>query len=69
MQRFGNPYALVAVDQSGSIGIDYGVYGVPETFIVDRQGVIRYKHIGPIDAQVLDDILLPKIRELLEANA
>ncbi len=69
LQRFGNPYALVAVDQSGSIGIDYGVYGVPETFIVDRQGVIRYKHIGPIDAQVLDDILLPKIRELLEANA
>ena len=59
----------MAVDQSGSIGIDYGVYGVPETFIVDRQGVIRYKHIGPIDAQVLDDILLPKIRELLEANA
>ena len=69
LQRFGNPYALVAVDQSGSIGIDYGVYGVPETFIVDRQGVIRYKHIGPIDAQALDDILLPKIRELLATNA
>ena len=46
LTRFGNPYVLSAYDLDGRVGIDYGVYGVPETFVIDKQGVVRYKHIG-----------------------
>lgn len=60
----GNPYAMNVVDADGRIGIEYGVYGTPETFLIDKQGVIRYKHIGPLHAGVLRDVLLPKIAEL-----
>ena len=45
----GNPYGRIAVDREGLVGIDYGVYGVPETFVIDGEGVIRYKHVGPVD--------------------
>ena len=51
--QFGNPYALSAFDVEGRVGIDYGVYGVPETFVIDKQGVIRYKQIGPITPEAL----------------
>lgn len=64
LARFGNPYTLSAFDPEGKVGIDYGVYGVPETYLIDRDGVIRYKHIGPVTPQVLNDKLLPKIKEL-----
>lgn len=60
----GNPYAMNVVDADGRIGIEYGVYGTPETFLIDKQGIIRYKHIGPMHAGVLRDVLLPKIAEL-----
>jgi cytochrome c biogenesis protein CcmG/thiol:disulfide interchange protein DsbE len=64
LQRFGNPYALSAFDVEGKVGIDYGVYGVPETFVIDKKGVIRYKQIGPITPEALEKTLLPLIREL-----
>jgi cytochrome c biogenesis protein CcmG/thiol:disulfide interchange protein DsbE len=48
LARFGDPYDLSVTDQDGRIGINFGVYGVPETFLIDKQGVIRYKHIGPV---------------------
>ncbi|WP_273430046.1 DsbE family thiol:disulfide interchange protein [Chitinibacter tainanensis] len=63
-QQGGNPYAIIAADQDGRVGIDYGVYGVPETFVIDRAGLIRYKHIGPLNAQVLADKIEPLLREL-----
>mgnify|MGYP000288825244 CR=1 FL=1 len=64
LRRDGNPYGMVLVDASGRTGIDWGVYGVPETFVVDRDGVIRYKHIGPITPDTLKEVILPKLREL-----
>ena len=64
LQRFGNPYSLSAFDADGKVGIDYGVYGVPETFVIDKTGVIRYKQIGPITPEALEKTLLPLIREL-----
>lgn len=62
--RWGNPYLASAVDSDGRIGIDYGVYGVPETFVIDRAGRIRYKHPGPITAEIWRDRLLPVVRSL-----
>jgi cytochrome c biogenesis protein CcmG/thiol:disulfide interchange protein DsbE len=64
LKRNGDPYQLIAFDGSGRIGIDYGVYGVPETYIIDRQGVIRYKHIGPITADVVKNDMEPLVRKL-----
>lgn len=60
----GNPYDVSIVDADGRVGIDWGVYGVPETFVVDKQGVIRYKQIGPITMEVWEQTLLPIIRKL-----
>ena len=60
----GDPYTLSIVDADGKVGIDYGVYGVPETYVIDKQGVIRYKHIGPLTPQVLQDRILPLVRKL-----
>ena len=64
LARHGNPYQLSAVDADGRVGIDYGVYGVPETYLIDRAGVIRYKQIGPISEELLQAKLLPLIQEL-----
>ena len=64
LQRQGDPYVLSAFDANGRVGIDYGVYGVPETYIIDQAGVIRFKHIGPITMQVLNEKMYPLIREL-----
>jgi len=64
LASFGNPYDMIAVDYKGSIGIDWGVYGVPETFIIDKKGVIRHKQIGPVTAQALNDIFFPLIEKL-----
>ncbi len=61
---YGNPYQVSLMDTSGRVGIELGVYGVPETFVIDAKGIIRYKHIGPINAEVLSKVLLPKIKEL-----
>jgi len=67
LQQFGDPYQLSAFDADGRVGIDYGVYGVPETFVIDKRGVIRYKHIGPVTPEVLSDKLIPLIKELNRA--
>jgi len=60
----GNPYVLSAVDIEGRIGIDYGVYGVPETYVIDKEGVIRYKQIGPVTQLSLHEKILPLVAEL-----
>ncbi len=62
--RHGDPYMLSAYDDQGQVGIDYGVYGVPETFVIDKQGVIRYKQIGPITQEALDKTILPLVKKL-----
>ena len=67
LRQFGNPYQLSAFDADGRVGIDYGVYGVPETFIIDKKGVIRYKHVGPVTPEFITDKLLPLIKELNRA--
>ena len=64
LREFGNPYDIIAVDRQGEAGIDWGVYGVPETFVIDRSGVIRYKHIGPLDAKVLNETIVPLVQQL-----
>ncbi|MEC4890399.1 MAG: DsbE family thiol:disulfide interchange protein [Nitrospira sp.] len=64
LRRQGNPYPVTAVDAEGRIGIDYGVYGVPETYVIDKQGVIRYKQIGPLDDEVVAKTILPLVKEL-----
>lgn len=64
LARFGDPYNLSVTDVDGRIGIDYGVYGVPETFLIDKAGIIRYKHIGPVTEESMREIIIPKVREL-----
>ena len=61
LRKNGNPYDMVLVDLNGNVGIDYGVYGVPETFIIDSVGMIRYKNVGPIQPTFYEDHLLPFI--------
>jgi cytochrome c biogenesis protein CcmG/thiol:disulfide interchange protein DsbE len=64
LANFGNPYEASLYDQDGRVGIDFGVYGVPETFIIDRQGVIRFKQIGPVTPEVLRTQIEPLVRQL-----
>jgi cytochrome c biogenesis protein CcmG, thiol:disulfide interchange protein DsbE len=64
LRDFGNPYTLSVSDPEGRVGIDYGVYGVPETYVIDRSGIIRYKHIGPLTAEDIANTLLPLVRGL-----
>lgn len=66
LQRLGNPYLESAFDVDGRVGLDYGVYGVPETYVIDTHGVIRYKQIGPISVDALQNRILPLIRQLQE---
>ena len=63
-QYGGDPYAISAVDADGRVGINFGVYGVPETFLIDKNGVIRYKHIGPLTMEALKTKILPLAEEL-----
>ncbi len=64
LREFGNPYELSASDTDGRVGIDYGVYGVPETYLIDRNGVIRYKQIGPVTPELLQNKIVPIIKDL-----
>ncbi len=64
LNRHGDPYIASAFDNTGRTGIDYGVTGTPETFVIDKQGVVRYKHVGPIGVRQFTDILWPMIQEL-----
>ena len=62
--KHGNPYTLSVQDGDGRVGIDYGVYGVPETYVIDRNGIIRYKRIGPVTVQILQEKILPLLKQL-----
>ena len=64
LARFGDPYLLSAFDADGRVGIDYGVYGVPESYLIDKAGVIRFKQIGPITPAVMEKKILPLVKEL-----
>lgn len=63
LRRYGNPYVLSVFDPDNKVGIDWGVYGAPETFIVDAEGIIRHKQIGPIDQRVWEKEILPLIEQ------
>lgn len=65
LQQFGNPYTLSALDYEGRAGIDWGVYGVPETFVIGKDGLIKYKHIGPVTDQALVEEILPVLKTLI----
>lgn len=58
----GNPYVASAVDQTGRVGMDFGIQAVPETFVIDKQGLVRYRHLGPVTAEVWAEKLLPVVR-------
>ena len=64
LDKHGNPYATIVADRDGRAAFDYGVYGVPETFLIDRNGTIRYKHVGPLSVDVIANKLLPMAQAL-----
>jgi len=64
LRQFGNPYQVVAQDLDGRVGIDWGVYGAPETFVIDHNGIIRDKRIGPVDAEYISEKLMPLVQQI-----
>jgi cytochrome c biogenesis protein CcmG/thiol:disulfide interchange protein DsbE len=64
LQSFGDPYVLSLEDPDGRVGIDYGVYGVPETYLIDKAGVIRFKQVGPITVDVVKETIVPMVARL-----
>jgi cytochrome c biogenesis protein CcmG, thiol:disulfide interchange protein DsbE len=64
LERLGNPYAATLIDFDGKVGIDFGVYGVPETFVIDAHGLVRFKHVGALTPQVISQKLEPLLKEL-----
>ena len=64
LEEFGDPYVLSAADLEGRVGLDYGVYGAPETYVIDKSGTIRMKHIGPVTPDVWSKQVLPLVQEL-----
>lgn len=66
LDKNGNPYKVVAIDEKGRVAIDWGVYGTPETFIIDKNGVIRFKQIGPITPDIWNHRMKPLIEQLLQ---
>lgn len=63
LAKFGDPYAVTVLDLAGRVAIDWGVYGAPETFLVDKTGIVRFKHVGPLTTDVIEGRLLPAVRE------
>ncbi len=68
LDYYGDPYTTSAYDITGKIGIEFGVYGVPETFVIDKKGFIRYKHVGPVTDDILKKKILPLIEKLKPAS-
>ncbi|MEQ8709606.1 MAG: DsbE family thiol:disulfide interchange protein [Rhodospirillales bacterium] len=64
LAELGDPYDRIGADQTGRVGIDFGVYGVPETFVIDRNGVVRFKHVGPLTEEHVRKSILPAIEAL-----
>ena len=69
LAELGDPYARTGADVDGRVGIDWGVYGVPETFVVDADGRVAYKHVGPLSPEALTETILPLVARLQEAAA
>ena len=67
LARFGDPYAMSLFDEKGRVGIDFGVYGVPETFVIDKQGVVRFKLIGPLTPELITTKIRPLLKSLADA--
>lgn len=66
LRRYGDPYAAIAYDPEGKVGIDWGVYGVPESYLIDAEGRIQWKYVGPLTQTVVERDLLPLVRKLRE---
>lgn len=64
LEQGGNPYQATVIEMDGRVGIDYGVYGVPETYVIDKAGVIAYKQIGPVTEEALREKILPLVKRL-----
>jgi len=64
LRRAGNPYAAIGVDPESSAAMDLGVYGAPESFVIDKQGIIRYKHVGSITPTLWEEELSPLVKRL-----
>ena len=64
LEQFGNPFWLVLVDPDSRSAIDWGIYGAPETFLVDARGIVRWKHVGPLTDAVVADALLPELARM-----
>jgi cytochrome c biogenesis protein CcmG, thiol:disulfide interchange protein DsbE len=64
LAELGDPYVLSVADLDGRVGIDYGVYGAPETYLIDRNGIIRFKHVGPVTPDIWEQKILPLAKEL-----
>lgn len=64
LAEWGNPYKMVGLDENGKVAIDLGVYRTPETFLIDKNGIIRYRHLGVLDAEIWHDEFLPRIKQL-----
>jgi cytochrome c biogenesis protein CcmG/thiol:disulfide interchange protein DsbE len=69
LDEFGDPYLLSAVDLEGRVGMDYGVYGAPETYVIDKKGTIRMKHVGPVTPDIWSKQILPMVQELNRQGA
>ena len=63
LKKLGNPYSNIATDKNGRIAIDWGVYGIPETFVVSREGIIQYRHVGPVNNKIFK-----KINSIIKKN-
>ncbi len=64
LQQFGNPYDTILVDESGRAALDWGIYGAPETFLIDAKGIVRWKHVGPITQEIIDQEILPTLESV-----
>lgn len=64
LRQLGDPYGAVGADRDGRVGIEWGIYGVPETFVIDGEGIVRMRHAGPLTPDILEDEVLPLIEEL-----
>ena len=64
MEQLGDPYVLSAADEDGRVAIDYGVYGAPETYLIDRDGVIRFKQVGAVTPDIWERKILPLVKDL-----
>lgn len=63
LNQFGNPYSLIIQDEDGKAALDWGIYGAPETFVIDAQGIVRFKHVGPITEEVVQQNILPLLKD------